>query len=447
MQRLSGLVASIALALAALHGCGGGDLILPSDGTPAELRITDGDKQAGSPRAALADSLEVSVLDARGEPLPGQTVEFVLESQVPGAAVSPVTARTRANGAARALWVVGEASGTQTVLARVERDDADPLEAQFSATVAPSAASRMAVADGNGQSAPAGSQLPNPLVVLVTDDFGNPVAGVPVEWAAEAGKVDPVSSTTEDDGRASTMWTLGSATGSQAVTASSGSLDGSPATFTAQAQPGSPEDLTGVSGNGQSAAPGSELPNPLVVRLVDERGNGVPNRPVSWVVATGGGSVSPATSTTDSDGRASTRWTIGAGSNTLNAVVSGVGVVGFTATGTSGGGGGGGGGGVVASRLEFRVQPSDTEERETMSPSVQVAVLDVNGNLVTDREFPIKLELIDDRGRVRADGTVRTRSGVATFTIRINRDGEYRLRASTDGLPSVESDRFEVEDD
>jgi hypothetical protein len=82
-----------------------------------------------------------------------------------------------------------------------------------------------------------------------------------------------------------------------------------------------------------------------------------------------------------------------------------------------------------------------------MSPSVEVVVLDQDGNRVTDREFPITLELLDDRDRVRGTGTVTTSSGVATFTIRINRDGEYRLRASTDGLPSVESDRFEVEDD
>ena len=82
-----------------------------------------------------------------------------------------------------------------------------------------------------------------------------------------------------------------------------------------------------------------------------------------------------------------------------------------------------------------------------MSPSVEVAVLDQAGNLVTDREFPIKLELLDSRDRVRADGTVNTRSGIATFTIRIDRDGKYRLRASTDGLPSVESDRFEVKKD
>lgn len=82
-----------------------------------------------------------------------------------------------------------------------------------------------------------------------------------------------------------------------------------------------------------------------------------------------------------------------------------------------------------------------------MSPSVQVQVLDQFDNLVTDEDFPITLELLDKENEVRADGTVMTRSGVATFTIRIDRRGDYRLRASTDGLPSVESDRFKVTKD
>lgn len=82
-----------------------------------------------------------------------------------------------------------------------------------------------------------------------------------------------------------------------------------------------------------------------------------------------------------------------------------------------------------------------------MSPPVEVAVLDQSGDVVTDRDFEINLELLDRRGKVRADGTVTTRSGVATFTISIDRRGEYRLRATTDGLPSVESDRFEVDED
>lgn len=433
---------------AALLGCGGSDLTLPGDGTPTELRIEGDGQFFGAAGAALADSLEVSVLDSRGQPLPGHDVSFLLESDAPGAQVTPETATTRSNGAARALWVLGERSGTQTVLARVSRGDGtEPLEVRFTATVAPAAAKQMVAVEGNEQSGPAGSTLPNQLVVLVTDEFGNPVSGVVVDWPAGAGSVEPAVSTTGADGRAGTVWTLGSETGQQSVTAVSGDLDGSPVTFTAVARAGSPNRLLRVSGDGQTASPGSQLGELLVVQLLDEAGNGVPNRAVSWVVATGGGSAAPASSTTDENGRASTRWTLGAaGRNTLNAVVSGVGVVEFTAT-ASGGGGGGGGGGSTPTSLQFRVQPSDTEEGRTMSPSVQVAVLDQSGNLVTDRQFPIKLELLDTRDRVRADGTVITDSGIATFTIRIDREGEYRLRASTGGLPSVESDRFEVEDD
>jgi hypothetical protein len=127
-----------------------------------------------------------------------------------------------------------------------------------------------------------------------------------------------------------------------------------------------------------------------------------------------------------------------AGANTLNAVVSGVGFVAFTATGTSSGG----------SRLEFRVQPSDTEEKETMSPPVEIGVLDESGDPVTDRVFPIKLELLDHKNHVKGEGTRNTEAGVATFSgIRIFKDGDYRLRASTDGLASILSDQFEIQDD
>ena len=445
MHRPSALLGSCFVLLLALNGCSEG-LVLPSDGTPAELRLIQGDDQSGAAGAPLADSLEVRVLDARGNPLPRQTVSFRLESALPGAGVSPENSTTRTDGTARAMWVLGATSGIQEVVASVARGaGAEPLEARFSAIVGAAGAQRVAIAAGNEQSGPVGSALANPLVVLVTDGFGNPVAGIAVEWDAQDGSIEPGSSVTGSDGKAQTSWTLGSSAGAQSASASSPDLTGSPVAFTATALPGSPTRLERVSGDDQSAEPGQELSDPLVVRLLDEAGNGVPNRAVSWVVASGGGSVSSATSSTDENGRASTRWTLGAseGVNTLNAVVSGVGVVAFSATA----GEDGGGGGSTASRLEFRVQPSDTEEGRRMDPPVEVAVVDQSGNPVTDREFEIKLELLDDDDEVRADGTVTTRSGVATFTIRIDREGEYRLRASTDGLPSVESDRFDVEED
>jgi hypothetical protein len=74
---------------------------------------------------------------------------------------------------------------------------------------------------------------------------------------------------------------------------------------------------------------------------VDEAGDGVAGSAVAWVVAIGEGTAAPASSDTDADGFASTTWTLGPGSGlqTLNAVVSGVGVVSFTATAVGDGGG------------------------------------------------------------------------------------------------------------
>jgi hypothetical protein len=105
---------------------------------------------------------------------------------------------------------------------------------------------------------------------------------------------------------------------------------------------GPPADLVLVSGDSQSARAGDEVPVPLVVRLVDEQGNAVHNAAISWVVGDGGGSVSPLTVETDTAGLASTRLTLGPspGVNTVNAVVSGVDIVTFTASATGGGGGG-----------------------------------------------------------------------------------------------------------
>jgi Bacterial Ig-like domain (group 1) len=445
VNRLSALLGGFGVALTALIGCGGSDLVLPGNGTPAGLRLINGNNQTGLAGSALALPLEVKVVDDRDNPLSGHSVAFALDTDAPGARLDPESARSGSDGIAQSHWTLGATSGTQGVVARVAREgSAEPLEVRFTAVVGAGAAQRMAGVSGSDQSAEVGKPLAEPLVVSVTDAFGNPIEGVSVDWAADQGSVDPTASVTGSDGRAQTSWTLGATTGSQTATASSGGLEGSPVGFAATGLAGSANLLVRVSGDGQSAGVGTALDNPLVVRLVDKAGNGVPNRAVSWVVATGGGTPEPGNSTTDDNGQASTRWTLGpaAGLNTLNAVVSGVGFVAFSATAT----GGGGGGGSDASRLAFRVQPSDAEEDKRISPPVEVVVLDQAGNRVTQGQFRIKLELTDsDRGRLRGDREETTDAGVATFDdLKVDQGGEYRLRASADGLPSVDSDRFEV---
>jgi Big-like domain-containing protein len=430
-----------------LAGCGGSDLTLPTETGPAVISKFDGDNQTGPVGAALGVPLVVEVVDQRGNPIRDLRVAFAVDGGSLGASVSPAEATTDPRGHAEAQWVLGPTSGSQAVHARVV--GVDGLEVTFGASATAGAAASIERAEGDEQSAAVGTPLPNPLIVLVTDQFGNPVANVPVEWNTENGSVDPSSTVTGPDGRAQTSWLLGSSTGTHSVTASSTDLEGSPVTFTGTAVPGSAASLVRVSGNNQSGGTGQELDEALVVRLVDSDGNGIQNRPVSWVVGAGAGSVSSATTTTDGAGETQVRWTLGAnpGTNTVNAVVSGVGVVGFTATATNGGGGGGGGGGgSSASRLAFRVQPSNVEEDRRISPPVEVVVLDRDGNQVTDEEFEIKLELRgDDDGKLKGDRRERTHSGVASFdNLEVDKDGDYRLHASADGLSSVDSDRFHV---
>jgi len=90
-------------------------------------------------------------------------------------------------------------------------------------------------------------------------------------------------------------------------------------------------------GNAQTAPPGTALRAPLSVKVTRAGGVAAPGVAVQWVVTGGSGTVSDATSTTGSDGVASTSWTLGpnTGTNTLEARLSGAtgSPVRFTATG------------------------------------------------------------------------------------------------------------------
>ena len=199
--------------------------------------------------------------------------------------------------------------------------------------------------DGNEQAGAVGTELADLLVVRVVDAQDQPVSGVPVAFelgaGAGGGDMRPDTALTNADGHASSRWVLGGTAGQQEVDAriAGASLA---VTFSAEAERTSDLRLELTSGDEQRAAPNAELGDPLVVRLVDQAGDGVPGQAVAWVVAIGQGAAAPASSDTDADGFASTTWTLGpeTGLQTLNAVVSGVGVVSFTATAAGDGGGG-----------------------------------------------------------------------------------------------------------
>jgi adhesin/invasin len=432
-MRLLRAVASLVPLLAAM-ACGGGDLVLPSESGPARIEIVEGNEQTASAGSALADPLVVRVVDAQNRVLSGLRVAFVLGQGSAGGEVTPDTVLTDARGLAAAEWVLGAGTGAQTVDAKVV---GEPLAVQFTALAGPGTGSRLVLVSGDGQTAPVGTALPDSLVVRVEDAFGNPVAGVEVGWTAGSGSVSPATVVSGTDGLAAARRILGSSAGEQTALAEAAGLSGSPVTFTHAAIPGTAASLVLVSGSGQTAAPGAELPEPLVVRVVDEAGNGIPGQAVTWVVATGGGNAEPGTSQTDADGIGSTRWTLGPsnGTNTLNAVASGVGVVGFTATASTGGGGGGGGGsGPSASRTSVTADPSSIPAL-TGTATITVTVRDAAGGPVSGASVVL---VATGSGNTLTQPAGTTGSdGIATGTIRSSVPGTKVVSATVNGTVQV----------
>jgi plastocyanin len=74
--------------------------------------------------------------------------------------------------------------------------------------------------------------------------------------------------------------------------------------------PPSTTSLTKEDGDGQAGIVGQALPSPLVVRVTED-GAPLTGATVTWSTATAGGSLTPATSTTDETGVASSNWTLG----------------------------------------------------------------------------------------------------------------------------------------
>ena len=97
-----------------------------------------------------------------------------------------------------------------------------------------------------------------------------------------------------------------------------------------------PHTLTKVSGDGQEGTTSEPLAKPFVVSVLDQNGSPLTGAVVRFAVTAGGGTLSSTTATTDANGRARSRLTLGSdsGTNTITATVAGLEPVTFTATAT-----------------------------------------------------------------------------------------------------------------
>jgi VCBS repeat-containing protein len=435
------LASLIALALPAMAiGCGSDGIVLPDDSKPAKITIVSGNAQSAPAGVALSQPLVVRVTDGFDRAVEGQTVAFTID--VGGGQVTPASVVTGPDGQASTSWTLGASAGQQRVQATVSGDGLPAgLLATFNAMAVSGAGAKLVLVSGDHQTAAVGSALPESLVVRVTDELDNPVAAVEVTWTVGGGGlVSPTTVLSDANGLAAVQRVLGNTAGTQTAEASSTGLSSIPFTHTAEAA--NPTALVLISGDAQIAPAGSTLSDPLVVRLVDDNGNGVGGKAVTWLVAPGGGggSVNPLNGITSPTGYTQTSWTLGAnaGSYLLNAVFSGVPSVPFTAMATAG----------TATKLAFIQAPVTTSAGSTIAPAVKVAIKDAAGNTVTSATDAVTLAIGNNPAGGTLSGTVTVNavSGVATFgNLSIDKSGNgYTLTAAATGLAGVTSPSFDI---
>lgn len=163
----------------------------------------------------------------------------------------------------------------------------------------------------------------------VSDQKGRAISAAPLTWTASGTSVSVVAL-----GGDSAVVTA-AANGSATVTATSGAVSGATTVQVAQ----TPANVLKVGGDAETGQIGRVLTSQVRVQVRDRLNQPVTGQTVNFAVTGGGGSVSPASATTNVDGIAATSWTLGpaVGSNTVMASFPGTTVasVTFTATGSA----------------------------------------------------------------------------------------------------------------
>ncbi len=304
---------------------------------------------------------------------------------------------------------------------------------------------------GDGQAAPIGATIAVDPSVVVTDEAGQPVAGVEVVFEVGSGGgsvgADPGASAatataaTNSDGMASAAWRLGP----EATNTLLAYVPLLPDTvvFTATAT-GPPAAIVIVSGDGQSATRGTVLREPPVVRVLDAAGGPVAGVALHFEVIEGGGRVADPTRTSNGTGQASPGfWELGpaVGPNRLAVEVAG----GGPATTLSAE--------ALEPRAPFSMSPraGDGQSAAAGAPvriAPAVGVVDADGQPVAGVQVSFRVLPPAVGGVGRIVGRVTDASGVSVGNVQLaiegtaieaiaNSQGQYALADVPRGLRTV----------
>ncbi len=287
---------------------------------PKTFVIVSGENQQGLPGTALEQPFVVEVRDPWDKPLPGTEVTFSVSSG--GGTLSATTATTDSDGRAESILTLGPNSGMNTVTVSV----AGIQEGQTFTAEGIQIPKTFVIISGSDQEASPGAALTNPFVVEVKDQSDKPVSGVEVTFSISrgGGTLSVTSTTTDSNGQAESILTLGPNPGTNTVEVTVTGVQGKQ-TFTTEGVQ-IPKTFQIISGENQQGLPGDPLVNPFVVEVLDPSDSPLPGVQVTFSVTSGGGRLNATTATTDSDGRAESTLTLGPnpGANTVTVSVTGI---------------------------------------------------------------------------------------------------------------------------
>jgi hypothetical protein len=263
-------------------------------GTIAGVMVYGGSNQTAKVGEGFSSALQAEVIDTGGCPISGVNVEFVAPTSGPSATfpgdATNATVETGSNGVATApTLTASDVSGSYTVLAEVANTG---IEADFNLTnTTAGVANTVKVTSGNDQSAKVGGQFSLPLVVSVSDAYGDPVPDETVDFtvvtangasATFAGGGSSTAVQTNESGVAtSPLLTAGSTVGSFTVTVNVSGVSSS-ATFTLKNLSSGPSAITAGAGSSQITELGTDFAVPLAVAVTDSDGNAVPGASVTF---------------------------------------------------------------------------------------------------------------------------------------------------------------------
>jgi len=217
-----------------ISGTGFGNVTTTATATAgAAVRIIayGGARQTGAAGSTLANPVIAQAQDAYKNGVSGITINFTANK---GAVPNPSSVVTYANGLARTTLQLPTTVSTVTVTA----SSAGFRNTAFVEYSVAGPAANIAITSGNNQLAPAGTQLPQGLTVLVTDQYGNPVPSVSVAFDdGGAGGTYSYSnpSITSSSGTVTQFYTLPPSPGTITITATATGV-ATPAVFTETAQ-------------------------------------------------------------------------------------------------------------------------------------------------------------------------------------------------------------------